>query len=194
MTEIIFATGNQGKLQEVQNLLSEEFKILGLKDIHFFEDIPETAETIEGNARLKAEFIYQKFKKNCFADDTGLEVEALNGRPGVYSARYAGDDNNAEANMDKLLDELKGLSNRAARFKTVIVLCFGGKYYEFEGIVNGTITHKRRGGKGFGYDPIFIPEGCDKSFAEMSIEEKNQISHRAIAVKKLAQFLNEQLS
>jgi XTP/dITP diphosphohydrolase len=194
MTEIIFATGNQGKLQEVQNLLSEEFKILGLKDIHFFEDIPETAETIEGNARLKAEFIYQKFKKNCFADDTGLEVEALNGRPGVYSARYAGKDNNAEANMDKLLDELKGLSNRAARFKTVIVLCFWGKYYEFQGIVNGNITHERRGGKGFGYDPIFIPEGYDKSFAEMSIEEKNQISHRAIAVKKLARFLNEQLS
>jgi XTP/dITP diphosphohydrolase len=194
MTEIIFATGNQGKLQEVQNLLSEEFKILGLKDIHFFEDIPETADTIKGNARLKAEFIYQKFNKDCFADDTGLEVEALNGMPGVYSARYAGEDNNAEANMDKLLDELKGLSNRAARFKTVIVLCYGGKFYEFEGIVNGTITHERRGGKGFGYDPIFIPDGYDKSFAEMSIEEKNQISHRAIAVKKLARFLNEQLS
>lgn len=164
-------------------------KLLNLQDINFTDDIPETSPTLEGNALQKARLIYDKFQIGCFADDTGLEIEALDGRPGVYSARYAGEDKNTEANMNKVLLELGGAENRKARFRTVIALILDGKEHLFDGVVNGVILTEKRGGKGFGYDPIFMPEGHPKSFAEMTLEEKNNISHRAIAVKKLIEFL-----
>ena len=166
-------------------------KLLGLHDINCSEEIPETQPTIEGNASQKAFYVYEKYGHNCFADDTGLEVEALAGRPGVYSARYAGEEKNADLNMDKILAELKGIGNRKARFKTVISLVIDGKEQQFEGVVNGVILHEKRGGKGFGYDPIFQPEGHTRSFAEMGLEEKNKISHRALAVNKLVEYLKQ---
>jgi len=186
---LVFATNNAHKLQEVAALLPN--KILSLNDINCTDDIPEIADTLEGNALLKARYVYEKFGVNCFADDTGLEVEALNNAPGVYSARYAGEQKNAEDNMNKLLLELQDKSNRKARFRTVIALILDGKEYLFEGEVKGTIEKERRGKEGFGYDPIFMPEGFDKTFAELSIETKNTISHRGLAVAKLIDFLSK---
>jgi XTP/dITP diphosphohydrolase len=164
---------------------------LSLKEIGCFDDIPETADTLEGNALLKARYVYERFGKDCFADDTGLEVEALNNAPGVYSARYAGTDKDAGANMRKLLDELSDESNRKARFRTVIALIKEGTEYLFEGEVRGTISCEPKGINGFGYDPIFVPENYDKSFAELDLSVKNTISHRANAVKKLVDFLQD---
>jgi XTP/dITP diphosphohydrolase len=189
--EIIFATNNDHKLHEVSHYLRNRYKILSLKEIGCFDDIPETADTLEGNALLKARYVYERFGKDCFADDTGLEVEALNNAPGVYSARYAGTDKDAGANMRKLLDELSDESNRKARFRTVIALIKEGTEYLFEGEVRGTISCEPKGINGFGYDPIFVPENYDKSFAELDLSVKNTISHRANAVKKLVDFLQD---
>lgn len=188
--KLVFATNNPHKLQEVSDILKEKVDIINLNDIHCHEDIPETADTLEENALLKAEYIYNNYHLNCFADDTGLEIEALNNEPGVYSARYAGTDKNPEANMMKVLQQLKNQNNRKARFRTVIALIMDGKTYLFEGIVNGTITKAKQGNAGFGYDPIFMPEGYEHTFAELGEEIKNNISHRAIAIKKLCDFLN----
>jgi XTP/dITP diphosphohydrolase len=190
--QLVFATNNKHKLEEVGDILGERVDILSLNDIDCHDDIPETADTLEGNALIKARYIYNKYHKNCFADDTGLEVEVLGGEPGVYSARYAGGDgHDSEANMTKLLKNLEGKDNRNAQFRTVVALIIDGEEHLFEGIVKGKIIEERRGGKGFGYDPIFIPEGYDKTFAELGEEVKNTISHRARAVNKLALFLNK---
>lgn len=189
MIELVFATNNPHKLEEIRAAVGDSIKILSLKEIGCLDDIPETAPTLEGNASQKAQFIYQKFGLNCFADDTGLEVEAFDGRPGVYSARYAGPGHDHEKNMDKVLSELEDQQNRKARFRTVISLILDIKEYFFEGIVNGEILKERQGKMGFGYDPIFQPEGYNISFAEMELAEKNKISHRGIAVQKLVKFL-----
>lgn len=187
--ELIFATNNLHKLTEIQSLIGDDFSIRSLQQIGCNEDIPETASTLEGNALLKAQYVHKTFGKNCFADDTGLEIESLDGRPGVLSARYATDGHDFEANIDKVLGELAGTKNRKARFRTVIVLILDGSVYYFEGIVNGEIITERRGVKGFGYDPVFLPDGYDKTFAEIPLSEKNKISHRARAVIKLIEFL-----
>lgn len=189
--KILFATANQNKAFEIQKLLPENFEIITLKDIPIKEDIPETSDTIEGNARQKAEYIAQHFDMDCFADDTGLEIDALNGEPGVYSARYAGKEKNPENNMNLVLDKMENISNRKARFKTVIALYFKKEMYFFEGIIDGTIRTERAGEEGFGYDPIFEPENCGKTFAELTIEEKNKMSHRARAFDKMVKFLNQ---
>ncbi|HEY9221682.1 MAG TPA: non-canonical purine NTP diphosphatase [Lutibacter sp.] len=189
--KLVFATNNQHKLQEVQAMLTN-FEIVSLADIHCFGEIPETADTLEGNAILKANFITEQYGLDCFADDTGLEVEALNNEPCVYSARYAGESNNAEANMNKLLNNLKNYPNRRAQFKTAIALNIQGKQFIFEGVCKGTILTEKRGDSGFGYDPIFMPDGFNRSFAEMNLNEKGSISHRGKAVEKLVAFLNEQ--
>ena len=235
MNKIVFATNNQHKLEEIRSILGDDFEVLSLSDIGCHEDIPETSDTLEGNAMQKAQYVFDKYGYDCFADDTGLEVDALGGEPGIYSARYAaldGDDSishDSEANMAKLLRKLEGVENRKARFRTVIALIThpqslpkGGKSdmisvnkgnqtslpsggieggynpspregqrVGFEGIVNGSIISERRGGEGFGYDPIFQPEGYDKTFAELGSEIKNHISHRARAVEKLAHYLKE---
>ncbi|VAW26466.1 Nucleoside 5-triphosphatase RdgB (dHAPTP, dITP, XTP-specific) [hydrothermal vent metagenome] len=188
--KLVFATNNQNKLKEVQAILTN-FEIVSLADIHCFEDIPETAETLEGNAIIKANFITKKYGLNCFADDTGLEVEALNNEPGVYSARYAGEENSAEKNMKKLLNKLGDNSNRNAQFRTAIALNINGKQHVFEGVCKGTILKEKQGKSGFGYDPIFMPNGYKKSFAEMGLTEKSTISHRGKAMKKLINFLAE---
>lgn len=188
--KLVFATNNHNKLKEVQAMLTN-FEIVSLADINCFEDIPETAKTLEGNAIIKANFITDTFGLNCFADDTGLEVEALNNEPGVYSARYAGKENNAENNMHKLLNELGDNSNRKAQFRTAIALNINRKKYIFEGICKGEILNKKQGKSGFGYDPIFKPKGYQKSFAEMDMKEKSTISHRGKAIEKLVTFLNE---
>lgn len=188
-SEIVFATNNEHKLHEVAELLGDRYTVVGLKDIGCTEDIPETADTLEGNALLKAKYVFDKFGKNCFSDDTGLEVEALNNAPGVYSARYAGETKSAEANMNKLLFELQNKSNRKARFRTVVALIIDGDEHLFEGEVKGSIIEEKRGAEGFGYDPIFVPDGYTKTFAELPLTEKNTISHRARAVKKLVTFL-----
>jgi XTP/dITP diphosphohydrolase len=188
--KLVFATNNLHKLKEVQAMLTN-FDIVSLADINCFEDIPETSDTLEGNAKLKANFITEKYVLACFADDTGLEVEALNNEPGVYSARYAGEDNNSEANMNKLLNNLKGHPNRKAQFRTAIALNIQGKQFIFEGISKGTILAEKRGESGFGYDPIFMPDGFKNSFAEMNLTEKGKISHRGKAIEKLVTFLNE---
>ena len=188
--QLVFASNNQNKIKEIQLLLPNFFQILSLEDIGCFEEIPETADTIEGNAKLKANYVTEKFGCNCFADDTGLEVEALNGEPGVYSARYAGEHKDANDNMNKLLTNLKGKSNRRAQFKTVIALNFNGKQTLFTGIIKGKIIKEKIGANGFGYDPIFIAEGYHKTFAELSIEEKASISHRGMAVRQLVEFLS----
>lgn len=188
--KLVFATANQNKAKEIQALIPDSIEILSLNDIHCTEEIPETQPTIEGNASQKAFYVFEKYQQNCFADDTGLEIEALNGQPGVISAMYAGESKNANDNMDKVLSEMKGIGNRKARFKTVISLVINGKELQFEGVVNGTILTEKRGGSGFGYDPIFLPDGSSKSFAEMELSEKNMISHRAIAVNKLVTHLN----
>lgn len=188
--KLVFATNNPHKLKEVSDILKEKVDIINLNDIQCHEDIPETADTLEGNALLKAKYIYNNYHLNCFADDTGLEIEALNNEPGVYSARYAGNNKNPEANMMKVLEQLKNKTNRKARFRTVIALIMDGKKYQFEGIINGKITENKQGNAGFGYDPIFMPEGYEHTFAELGEEIKNNISHRAIAIKKLCDFLN----
>ena len=189
--KIVFATNNAHKLNEVRAILGEKIEVLSLKEIDCYDDIPETADTLEGNAFLKARYIYERFGVDCFADDTGLEVEALNGAPGVFSARYAGGEgHNSEANMQKLLRELKGRENRKAQFRTTICLIMNGKEYLFEGIVKGEIIEEKRGVTGFGYDPIFVPEGYDLTFAELGNDIKNTISHRARAIEKLCLFLN----
>ena len=190
MKKFVFATNNAHKLEEVKAIVGAKIEILSLKDIGCQADIPETADTLEGNALLKARFIYETYHLDCFADDTGLEVEALNGAPGVYSARYAGDAHNSEANMRKLLQELEGVENRRARFRTAFALILNGKEHLFEGIVNGHITPVRHGTSGFGYDPVFVPDGYTQTFAEMGDALKNKISHRAIGVQKLCKFLH----
>lgn len=188
--KLVFATNNAHKLEEVSEIVKNTIDILSLKDIACEEDIAETGTTLEENALIKVRYIKDNYDYDCFGDDTGLEVEALDGAPGVYSARYAGDGHDAQANMEKLLQEMQGVSNRKARFRSVIALILDGKEYQFEGIVNGTIIEEKRGEKGFGYDPIFVPEGYDKTFAELGNEVKNNISHRALAVKALCDFLN----
>ena len=189
--KLVFATNNKHKLQEVRDILGDRVEVLSLSDINCHDDIPETADTLQGNAIMKAQYIYEKFGVDCFADDTGLEVEALNGEPGVYSARYAGDGHDSEANMNKLLQNLTGENNRRAQFRTVIALIIKGEENTFDGIVKGEITEEKRGDYGFGYDPIFIPEGFSKSFAQMTNEEKNSISHRFRATEKLNDYLKK---
>jgi len=188
--KLVFATNNLHKLKEVQEMLSNSIEVLSLKDIACFEDIEETESTLEGNAKLKADYITKKYGFDCFADDTGLEVEALDGKPGVYSARYAGEHGNAEKNMEKLLVELQNKLSRKAKFRTIIALNITNKQYLFEGICDGEILNEKTGVKGFGYDPIFKPSSASCSFAEMNSEEKNIISHRGIAIQKLVKFLN----
>jgi len=191
MSQIVFATANKNKVNEIQQLIPSSIKLLGLTDINCTEEIPETQPTIEGNASQKAFYVYNNYHVNCFADDTGLEIEALNGRPGVLSARYAGEQKNATDNMNKILEDMQGLTNRKARFKTIISLVIDGKEIQFEGVINGTILTERHGTNGFGYDPIFAPDNSKKSFAEMELSEKNKISHRALAVNKLVEYLNK---
>ena len=187
-TKLVFATNNAHKLEEVRAILGNDYEVLSLADINLHEDIPETAGTLEGNALQKAQYVKQHFWLDCFADDTGLEVDALNGEPGVYSARYAGEGHDSEANMSKLLLKMNKKRNRKARFRTIVALIQGEDIHLFEGIVNGTIIKERRGEGGFGYDPIFLPEGYSQTLAEIG-EEKNKISHRARAIAKLADFL-----
>jgi len=191
MDKLVFATNNAHKLDEVRAILEPVFTLVSLADINCVEDIPETADTLEGNALLKANFVYEKFGLDCFADDTGLEVDALGGEPGVYSARYAGEDNNSHNNMRKVLSLMGDNPNRSACFRTVITLIQKGEIHNFEGKINGTIATQARGESGFGYDPIFVPDGYQVSFAQLGAEEKNQISHRALAVKKLVDFLQK---
>jgi XTP/dITP diphosphohydrolase len=188
--KIVFATNNLNKLAEVQKMLPESIQLLTLKDINCSDEIDETETTLEGNAKLKANYITDKFGYNCFADDTGLEVDSLNGKPGVYSARYAGKENDSEKNMQKLQSELENESNRKAQFRTAVALNLNNEQFLFEGICKGTILTEKSGEKGFGYDPVFKPEGYNTSFAEMATEEKNTISHRGIAIQKLVEFLN----
>lgn len=190
MRKFVFATNNAHKLEEIRAILGDKIEILSLNDINCHADIPETADTLQGNAALKAQYIYENYGLDCFADDTGLEVEALNGAPGIYSARYVGGEgHDSEANMKKLLSEMQDKENRKARFRTVICLIEGGKEHFFEGIVNGSIIRERKGGAGFGYDPVFMPEGYSETFAEMGNDEKNKISHRARAVQKLCEYI-----
>ena len=191
--KLVFATNNKHKLDEVKDLLPSSMQILTLKEIKCFEDIEETEDTLEGNARLKSDHVKINYGYDCFADDTGLEVEALNGEPGVYSARYAGEDATFDDNVQKLLGAMKGIQNRKARFRTVVSLYMNGRQYFFEGVCNGFIEENISGSKGFGYDPIFRPEGYDKTFAEMDLKEKGLISHRGLAVKKLVTFLKDQI-
>jgi len=187
--KLIFATHNQNKLKEVRSLIPASITLLSLDDIHFEKDIEETATTIEGNALLKAKTIYEATSINCFADDSGLLVDALNGAPGVYSARYAGEQKNDNDNIEKLLLDLKGNPNRSAHFKTVMALVISGKEYLFEGIIQGKITEEKIGNNGFGYDPVFMPDGYNITFAQMDPGTKNSISHRGIALKKLIEFI-----
>ena len=189
--KIVFATNNKHKLEEIKDILGKDFEIVSLAEIGCHEDIPETGLTLEENARQKSTYIVEHYNHDCFADDTGLEVDALNGEPGVHSARYAeGTDHDSEANMRKLLSKMSNVKERTARFRTVISLIINGVEHQFEGRVEGRIATEKHGTEGFGYDPIFIPEGYDKSFAELGEEVKNQISHRARAVKKLAEYLS----
>ncbi len=197
--KLVFATHNRHKIFEVTEILNRQLRrpegyapaweIASLSDLGFTDDIPETADNLEGNALLKAMHIVSRYDVDCFADDTGLEVEALHGRPGVYSARYAGENKNFDDNIKKVLGELHGINNRKARFRTIIALIKSGQVFYFEGIINGRLIHEKRGSSGFGYDPIFIPDGYSKTFAEMTLEQKNKISHRAQAIGKLCDFL-----
>lgn len=187
--QLVFASNNKNKIKEIQLLVPQSIHVLSLEDIGCLEEIPETADTIEGNAILKANYITENYGYNCFADDTGLEVEALNGEPGVYSARYAGEQKDANDNMDKLVLNLKDKANRSAQFKTVIALNLDGNQTLFTGIIKGKIIDEKMGTNGFGYDPIFIAEGYSNTFAELTIEEKSTISHRGLAVKQLVAFL-----
>lgn len=191
LRKLVFATNNAHKLEEIRSILDAQFQILSLADIDCHGDIPETADTLEGNALLKAHFVYDNYGLDCFADDTGLEVQALDGRPGVHTARYAyADHHDPEANTDKLLSELQGAPSRAARFRTAIAFIRGGEEHLFEGIVSGSIATERRGTQGFGYDPVFVPDGYEQTFAELGVEVKNTISHRARAVEALCKFLH----
>jgi len=192
--ELVFASGNENKVTEVEYKLGGSVSLKGLKSIGCLEEIPETGDTLEENARMKARYVWEKYKVNCFADDTGLEVESLGGAPGVMSARYAGPQRSTVDNMALLLSNLRDKSNRKARFRTVICLIEDGVEQLFEGIVTGTIIGEARGAEGFGYDPIFLPDGCDKTFAEMNMEEKNTISHRGRAISALAEFLSKRLA
>lgn len=188
--EIIFATNNENKLKEIKHILGDSFTLLNLKDLNIEEDIPENEPTLEGNAIYKARYIHKSTGRNVFADDTGLEVDALNGQPGVWSARFAGENKDSNANIEKILSLLANQENRKARFRTVIALIFNNKEYFFEGIVTGNIIRGKRGNEGFGYDPVFIPENKNLTFAEMDLDEKNTISHRARAFEKLREFLS----
>ncbi len=188
--DIVFATNNENKTREIRNILDDSFRLLSLTDLNITEDIPENEPTLEGNALHKARYVYNILNKNVFADDTGLETELLKGLPGVKSARFAGEDKNSDANIDKLLAMLGKSKNRKARFRTVIALIMEGNEYIFEGIVDGRITSHRKGKGGFGYDPVFIPDGETRTFAEMPLSEKNKISHRAMAIEKLKSFLD----
>lgn len=190
--KLVFATHNQNKFREIRSILPQQIELLSLDDIDCTEDIAETEETIEGNAKLKADYVKENYGYDCFADDTGLEVEALNGTPGVYSARYAGEPKSDAANLEKVIKKMEGTKNRSAQFKTVISLRIGEEHYSFLGICKGEILKEKRGEKGFGYDPVFKPVGFEKSFAEMDLEEKSEISHRARAFKKLVKFLKDQ--
>ena len=189
MKQIVFSTHNENKLNEIKKILSDNFKILGLSDLNFDDEIIESGKTLAQNADIKASYINKLYNVDCFADDTGLEINSLNGEPGVYSARYAGDECSSEKNIEKVLNSLSNKNCRKAVFKTVICLVFSNEKYFFEGKVYGSISSKRMGKQGFGYDPIFIPNGFNKTFSQMSMEEKNKISHRAIAVEKLSKFL-----
>ena len=188
---LVFATNNKHKQEEMSAILGGKVELLSLADIACHDDIPETADTLEGNALIKARYIYDKYGCSCFADDTGLEVDALGGEPGVYSARYAGENNDSEANMRKLLQNLTGKSERSAQFRTVIALIIEGEEFLFDGIVRGRISEERMGSAGFGYDPIFIPDGYEESFAQMAAEQKNAISHRSRAAAALNEYLNK---
>ena len=189
--KLVFATNNKHKLQEVRDIVGDRVEVLSLADIGCYDDIPETADTLQGNALIKARHIYEKYGFDCFADDTGLEVEALDGAPGVYSARYAGEECDSEANMRKLLENLTGKTNRNAQFRTVIALIINGEEMLFNGIVKGSIATEKKGDSGFGYDPIFVPEGHSASFAQMSSEMKNSMSHRFRATQQLSDYLKE---
>ena len=189
--KLIFASRNENKFLEIEKIIPKKIQLGNLNELNFYDEITENEETIEGNATFKAEFIHSKFGVNVFADDTGLEVEVLNGKPGVHSARFAGIECNSNKNINKLLELLENKKNRKARFKTIIVLIFKQQFYQFEGTVNGEILFDRKGKNGFGYDSIFKPKGFDKSFAELSIDIKNKISHRAIAMSKLIDFIKE---
>lgn len=189
MKKLVFATNNAHKLREINEMLSGEFELMSLNDIGCLDEIPETGETLEANAAQKSSYIWNKYAIDCFADDTGLEIEALNNEPGVYSARYAGESKSAEANVEKVLEKMEGIDNRNARFRCVISLIVNGKETQFEGVVNGKIIDERRGSTGFGYDPIFVPNGHSHTFAEMAPDEKNNISHRGNAFEKLAKYL-----
>ena len=189
--KLVFATHNANKTAEIQQLLGDDFILLSLEDLSYHQDIPETANTLEGNSKIKADVVYDYFNLPCFADDTGLEVESLGGEPGVYSARYAGEEKNAQKNMDLLLDKLESMNNRSARFRTVITYKTKAGIHQFEGIVEGEIIDRKIGDYGFGYDPIFKPKGLDITFAQMSTEQKNQYSHRARAFEKLKAFLKK---
>jgi len=191
MKKIVFATNNQHKLDEVKKITEGLPEIVSLSEINCFDDIPETADTLEGNALEKARYVKEKFGFDCFADDTGLEVEALDNAPGVYSARYAGPDHNSESNMKLLLKNMEGITKRNARFRTVIALLMDGKEYLFDGIVEGVIIDEKRGNSGFGYDPVFVPNGYNETFAQLGSDIKNNISHRAKAVLKLNDFLSK---
>ncbi len=190
MTSLVFATNNTHKLDEVRAMLQPEYSIVSLAELGCYDDIPETADTLEGNALLKAQYIFNKYGVDCFADDTGLEIDTLNGEPGVYSARYAGEACNAQSNMDKVLHLMENKTDRKARFRTTVALIQKGEVHYFEGKVEGIIALAPQGEKGFGYDPIFIPDGYDMSFAQLSADKKNEISHRGLAVKKLVEYLN----
>lgn len=189
MKKIVFATHNAHKLEEVRMILKDKFNVVGLSDLGCFEEIPETAETLEENALAKARFVFEKYGLACFADDTGLEVDTLNGKPGIYSARYAGEPSNSFNNVRKILKEMDEMSNRKAQFHTVIALIEQGEATYFEGIIKGQIGREVKGNNGFGYDPVFIPEGSDLSFAQMDSSIKNTISHRALAIQKLVDYL-----
>ena len=189
--KLVFATNNKHKLEEVRAIIGDRVEILSLNDIDCHDDISETADTLQGNALIKARYIHEKYNVDCFADDTGLEVEALDGAPGVYSARYAGEECDSQANMHKLLENLTGENNRKAQFRTVIALIIKGEEKLFNGIVKGEISREKMGNSGFGYDPIFIPEGSSQSFAQMSSEIKNSISHRYRATEQLSNYLKE---
>jgi XTP/dITP diphosphohydrolase len=189
MKELVFVTNNLHKLKEISEIIGDEFRIISLAEIGCYDDIPEDAATLEGNASYKARYVYNKYGRDCFADDTGLEIDALEGRPGVRSARYAGEDCNPENNIRKVLGEMEGQTERQARFRTVISLIRKGIEVQFEGTVEGVILYEKRGKEGFGYDPVFLPDGYQLSFAEMPLEEKNKISHRARATRKLIDHL-----
>lgn len=189
MKELVFVTNNLHKLKEISEIIGDEFRIISLAEIGCYDDIPEDAATLEGNASYKARYVYNKYGRDCFADDTGLEIDTLEGRPGVRSARYAGEDCNPENNIRKVLGEMEGQTERQARFRTVISLIRKGMEVQFEGTVEGVILYEKRGKEGFGYDPVFLPDGYQLSFAEMPLEEKNKISHRARATRKLIDHL-----